>query len=166
MNLERPVEMVLRKRFSRVQVVESQSIDSEERLLLKRRHLVEALSFLRLDPDTQLDRLVDISVIHHDGTRKTCIYSHQVPGPYFEVFYALRSTKLKYRVRISVILQQELASLPTIVGVYPSANWLEREIWDLFGIFMEGHPDMRRLLLYESFDGHPLRKDYEKSLQS
>ena len=63
-------------------------------------------------------------------------------------------------VRLKVPVEQDDASVPTASGLWPIANWLEREVWDMFGIRFEGHPDLRRLLMYEEFVGHPLRKDY------
>jgi NADH:ubiquinone oxidoreductase subunit C len=156
-----PVEAVLRKRFARIQILESCSERGEERLLVRRRNLVEALQFLHQDADTQLDMLVDVTAIQHMRAKTSCVFEHELETPYFEVCYALRSTRLQYRLRVSVMIPQEMASLPSIVGIYPNANWLEREVWDLFGIFIEGHPDLRRILMSESFEGHPLRKDYE-----
>lgn len=64
------------------------------------------------------------------------------------------------RVRVKVPVPGEAPSVPTVSGVFPNADWLEREVWDLFGILFEGHPDLRRLLLPDDWEGHPLRKDY------
>lgn len=149
MSLDKPVETVLRKRFSRIQIVESLTENGIERLVLPKRHLVDALLFLQQDPDTQLDFLIDIAATHR-----------RAPQSAFEVCYVLRSTRLHYRVFINVVLPSELPSLPTIVGIYPNANWYEREMWDLFGIYIEGHPDLRRLFMSEAYIGHPLRKDH------
>lgn len=160
MAIENHIEMILRRRFSHVQILESQSIEGEERLLLHRRHLVDALQFLRSDPDTQIDMLVDISAIQHTQILSSCIFSRLMQPPFYEVFYLLRSIRLNHRLRISVMIPEDLASLPTIHPLFESANWLESEIWDLFGIFIEGHPHLRRLLLYAPFAGHPLRKNY------
>jgi NADH-quinone oxidoreductase subunit C len=65
-------------------------------------------------------------------------------------------------VCIKVRVSEETAEVDSAVSLWPSANWMEREVWDLYGIRFRGHPDLRRLLLYEEFEGHPLRKDYPK----
>lgn len=79
--------------------------------------------------------------------------------PRFEVVYNLFSTKHFYRLRIKVRVRDG-ESVPTAVSVWPSANWLEREVWDMFGVKFEGHPDLRRILMDARWQGHPLRKDY------
>jgi NADH-quinone oxidoreductase subunit C len=79
--------------------------------------------------------------------------------PRFEVVYILVSPERRERLRLKVPLDAA-AHLPTVTGVWPAANWLEREVWDLFGIAFDGHPDPRRLLMPEDWEGFPLRKDY------
>lgn len=77
----------------------------------------------------------------------------------FSISYILFT--LKYNHRISVIVKtNEVIPLPSVTSIYPSANWLEREIWDLYGIFFDAHPDLRRILTDYGFSGHPLRKDF------
>jgi NADH-quinone oxidoreductase subunit C len=78
--------------------------------------------------------------------------------PRFEVVYHLASAN--DRLRLKVRVPGSAALLPTVQTVWPGANWLEREVWDLFGIVFEGHNDLRRLLMPEDWEGHPLRKDY------
>ena len=80
--------------------------------------------------------------------------------PRFEVVYILLSLEHRYRVRLKVRLPADSAHLATVSAVWPAANWLEREVWDLFGIVFDGHPDLRRLLMPEDWEGFPLRKDY------
>ena len=80
--------------------------------------------------------------------------------PRFEVSYMLVSIEHRLRVRMKVRLNGEDAHLSTVSGVWPAANWLEREVWDMFGIAFDGHPDPRRLLMPEDWTGYPLRKDY------
>ena len=65
-----------------------------------------------------------------------------------------------HRLRLKVRVDEDDAHVPTAMTLWPIANWLEREVWDMFGVRFDGHPDLRRLLLYEEFVGHPLRKDY------
>jgi NADH-quinone oxidoreductase subunit C len=77
----------------------------------------------------------------------------------FDVIYALYSTRLRHRVRLKARIA-EGGSLPSVVAVWPAANWLEREVFDLFGIRFDGHPDLRRILMPDDWQGHPQRKDY------
>jgi NADH-quinone oxidoreductase subunit C len=77
----------------------------------------------------------------------------------FDVIYTLYSTRLKHRVRLKVRVG-EAGSVPSVAAVWPAANWLEREVFDLFGIRFGGHPDLRRILMPDEWQGHPQRKDY------
>ena len=79
--------------------------------------------------------------------------------PRFEVVYHLLSIPTRARLRLKVRVPSG-GSLPTVQRVWRSAGWLEREVWDMFGIFFDGHPDLRRLLMPEDWEGHPARKDY------
>lgn len=101
------------------------------------------------------DFLVDITAVDRLG--------HE---PRFEVVYHLRSMKSGSRLRIKVPAHQvedgPAPEVPSVVQIWQGANWLEREVWDMFGIKFTGHPDLRRILMYEEFVGHPLRKDYPK----
>jgi NADH-quinone oxidoreductase subunit C len=80
--------------------------------------------------------------------------------PRFELTYILVSVDRAARLRLKVRLQGEDAHIATVSPIWPAANWLEREVWDMFGIVFDGHPDLRRLLMPEDWDGFPLRKDY------
>ena len=80
--------------------------------------------------------------------------------PRFELVYILVSLPHRMRVRMKVRLPGDDPHVPTLIGLWPAANWLEREVWDLFGIAFDGHPDPRRLLMPEDWEGYPLRKDY------
>ncbi|MGD2026953.1 MAG: NADH-quinone oxidoreductase subunit C [Anaerolineales bacterium] len=80
--------------------------------------------------------------------------------PRFHVVYQFNSVSRHIRVTLRVPLDGNEPTIATLTGVYPNANWLERELWDMFGIRAEGHPDLRRLLMPYDWEGHPLRKDY------
>ena len=108
--------------------------------------IVEALTFLRDDPDCQFYCFTDLSGVDYPQREKR-----------FDVVYLLLSPKLNRRVRVK-IATDEMA--PSIVSVFPAADWYEREAYDLFGILFDGHPDLRRILTDYGFDGHPLRKDF------
>jgi NADH-quinone oxidoreductase subunit C len=81
-------------------------------------------------------------------------------APRFELIVLLVSITQRTRLRVKVPLQADDARVGTVIDVWPAANWLEREVWDMFGIVFDGHPDLRRLLMPEDWEGHPLRKDY------
>ena len=86
------------------------------------------------------------------------------PGPpgaaRFAVVYHFYSLKYKHRARLVVPVEESEAELDSLTALWAGANWLEREVWDMFGIRFQGHPDLKRILMYEEFEGHPLRKDY------
>jgi len=80
--------------------------------------------------------------------------------PRFHVIYELTSVSRNLRIGLRVPVPGIQPALPTVTGVYGNANWRERELWDMFGIHIEGHPDLRRILMPRDWEGHPLRKDY------
>jgi len=80
--------------------------------------------------------------------------------PRFEVTYRLRSLARNADVRINVAVPGEDPEVDSITDLYPAANWMEREVWDMFGVRFRGHPNLERILMWEGFEGHPLRKDY------
>ena len=80
-------------------------------------------------------------------------------APRFEMVYNLFSTRHKWRIRLKVRVRED-EEVPTAIPVWPGANWAEREVWDMYGIRFKGHPDLRRILMDERWEGHPLRKDY------
>ncbi len=109
--------------------------------------IVEICDFLRLDQDTPFNYLSDLTCVH---------YPDRWDAP-FEIVYNLFSIPTNERVRLKVRTSDTVYS---VTGVWPAANWLEREVFDLFGIRFAGHPDLRRLLLPPDWEGYPLRKDY------
>ncbi|MFN8545146.1 MAG: NADH-quinone oxidoreductase subunit C [Candidatus Binatia bacterium] len=118
-------------------------------VVVAREQAAEALRVLRADRTLDLDQLSDVTCVDYLGRT-----------PRFEVVYQLRSLAKTHRLRVKVPVPAEDPTVPSAVPLWPSANWAEREVWDLFGIRFTGHPDLRRILMYESFEGHPLRKDY------
>ncbi len=113
--------------------------------------LLEVMRFLRDDPDLEFEMLSDVTAVDYLGEE-----------PRFELVYHLYSVAKNHRLRIKARVSEEAAEIDSLVALWPSANWMEREVWDLYGIRFRAHPDLRRLLLYEEFEGHPLRKDYPK----
>ena len=121
----------------------------QDTVTLAKSALLEAARFLRDDPQLKYDMLMDLSAVDYLGRK-----------PRFEVVSHLYSIEFNHRVRIKVPLDGDLPELDSLTPLWKSANWYEREVWDMFGIRFAGHPDLRRILMYEEFEGHPLRKDY------
>jgi len=112
-------------------------------------HLLRVMEFLKSDPRLQFDMLADVTAVDYLGRT-----------PRFDVVYHLISLSLGHRLRIKVRPEDADPALDSLTPLWHSANWLEREVWDMFGIRFTGHPDLKRILMYEQFEGHPLRKDY------
>jgi NADH-quinone oxidoreductase subunit C len=142
-----PFIELLKTRFEGAihQAVESYGL---QELLIERERTSEICRFLHDDPEAGFDFLTDVTARHLPAR----------PKP-FQVIYHLYAFARNRRLRIKVDLSDAEAA-QSVVGVWASANWMEREVYDLFGIGFEGHPDLRRLLLPEDWEGHPLRKDY------
>jgi NADH-quinone oxidoreductase subunit C len=126
-------------------------------LLVDRAALLDVLRFCRDDAALQFDMLMDLTAVDY------LTYPGREDRPRFEVVYHLYSVAHNHRVRIKAGVDEDDPVVPTAVPLWPIANWLEREVWDMFGLRFAEHPDLRRLLLYEQFEGHPLRKDYPVS---
>jgi NADH-quinone oxidoreductase subunit C len=132
------------------QSVEGVKFDREEMTIYVPREVIrQAAALLKDDPACPFNYLSDI----------TCVDWHP-SEPRFEVIYHLLSIPHKERVRLKVRLSGENPALDSITSVWPGANYFEREIFDLFGIRFNGHPYLRRILMPETWEGHPLRKDY------
>ena len=120
--------------------------------------LKEAALFLRDDPAAAYDLFLDLASVDRS----------KLPGDLapkdksrFQANYILYSTKRNEHLRLRVNLPAKEPAVPSLVGVWPAANWFEREAWDLMGIRFEGHPNLQRLLTHNGFVGHALRKDYD-----
>ena len=111
-------------------------------------NIVGLIEFLKSDRSCRFSSLVDITAVDYPGREKR-----------FEVVYHLLSMYENHRVRLRMSVREE-DFIASIIEVHPSANWFEREIFDMFGILFTGHPDLRRLLTDYGFRGHPLRKDF------
>lgn len=116
--------------------------------IISRDSLIEIMTFLRDDANQDYKLLCDLTAV--DG--------YQV-SPRFTVVYQLRSLTHHAIVTLKVKVDAN-ESIPSVSGIYPTANWLEREVYDLMGITFEGHPDLRRIVTPDHWEGHPLRKDY------
>jgi NADH-quinone oxidoreductase subunit C len=117
--------------------------------------LIEVGTHLRDDPALAFTELIDLAGVDYNG------YANEWVGPRYAVVYNLLSIKHNWRVRLRVFCPNDaFPALDTAIGVWPSANWYEREAFDLYGIVFQGHPDLRRILTDYGFVGHPFRKDF------
>jgi NADH-quinone oxidoreductase subunit C len=143
----------LRDRFAGA-VVETHDHRGDHTAVVDRAGLVDVLRWCRDESELRFDVLMDLTAVDY------LKYPGREDGPRFEVVYHLFSVGHNHRLRIKVRVDEDDAQVPTAVDLWPIANWLEREVWDMFGVRFAGHPDPRRLLMYEEFVGHALRKDY------
>lgn len=130
-------------------VAEHHTYRGELTILVPREHIRIVAEFLCRDSETNFSFLSDVSGVDRFPME-----------PRFEVNYHLVSMQRRERLRLKVRVGSSNPVVETVVPVWPTANWHEREVYDLFGVRFEGHPDMRRILMPENWEGHPLRKDY------
>jgi NADH-quinone oxidoreductase subunit C len=110
--------------------------------------LLDVVGFLKDSDEGSFDYCADVTASDWPPREKR-----------FDVIYCLYSTRRRHRVRVKVRAAED-EPVPSVSGVWPAANWLEREVWDMFGVRFTGHPDLRRILMPDSWQGHPQRKDY------
>ncbi len=132
--------------------VNGASVENGELTLLARREeIVKTLAFLQGDPICKFSTLIDICGVDYPERERR-----------FEIVYHMLSMQLNHRIRVKITTDEDV-SVHTVSGLFPVANWFEREAFDMFGIAFDEHPDLRRLLTDYGFEGHPLRKDFPLS---
>jgi NADH-quinone oxidoreductase subunit C len=117
-------------------------------LWTSRAQVLRLLAYLRDDQNCQFKQLVDITAVDRPDEPER-----------FEIVYNLLSLKHNQRIRVKLTTDEE-TPVPSACGLFNAANWFEREVWDLYGVFFSEHPDLRRILTDYGFEGHPLRKDF------
>ena len=164
-------------------VIASHDYRGDATVTVRRENLMEIARALKEDPAFQMNFLIDLTAVDYStfGAKKPAGAGFvpsgvpvrpavEVPDPSpwpgpaakarFEVVYHFFSLPLKHRIRIKVPLEELDPVVDSLVPLWASANWFEREVWDMFGIRFRGHPNLKWILMYPEFQGHPLRKDY------
>jgi NADH-quinone oxidoreductase subunit C len=139
----------LKEALPGAQIESVPSVDLQTTMYVSREDVPALARVLRDRPELGFNLLAEITAVD--------FWPHE---PRFELVYILVSIPNRLRLRMKVRLPGADPHVSTLIGVWPAANWLEREVWDLFGISFDGHPDPRRLLMPEDWEGYPLRKDY------
>ena len=137
------VSQALAQNVTKVEIIRGELI-----LWVPRAAIVPALTFLRDDSRCLFNMLVDITAVDYPARPER-----------FEIVYNLVSLTLNRRVRVKCTTDED-TPVASVAGVYSTAGWFEREVWDMFGVFFSDHPDLRRILTDYGFEGHPLRKDF------
>ena len=131
-------------------ILDSHAFRGDLTIVIAREEMRETFRFLKEDPKLDFNFLTDLTAVDYLGKKE----------PRFEVVYHLYSLRSKQRLRVKIPVPLEDPTLDSLTPLWKGANWLEREVWDMFGIRFRDHPNLKRILLYEEFQGHPLRKDY------
>lgn len=129
-------------------IVEHKVLKGELVIWIKREDALKVFTFLRDDAETCFQQLIDVTAVDYPDRPER-----------FELVYHLLSLKNNNRVRVKYSTDEN-TPVPSIVSVFSASNWFEREVWDMYGVMFENHPDHRRILTDYGFDGHPLRKDF------
>ena len=130
-------------------VIDSHAFRGDQTVVIRPGALLRLVEHLRADPSLRFDFLMDLTAVDHLGR-----------DPRFEVVYHFYSSEKNHRLRVKVPLAEKGPEIDSLTPLYASADWFEREVYDMFGIRFRGHPNLRRILMYEGFEGFPLRKDY------
>jgi NADH-quinone oxidoreductase subunit C len=133
-------------------VLDARENKGDQMVIVKREGIKDVAAVLKSDPEFQFNVLMDLTAVD---------YLHWEEKEFrFEVIYNFYSTKKNQRLFVKALVKETEAEIDSLTSLWPSANWFEREIWDMFGIKFSGHPNLKRILMYDEFKGHALRKDY------
>jgi NADH-quinone oxidoreductase subunit C len=132
-------------------VLESSSFRGDDTCVVAPADWLELATFLRDDPECNFDHFVDITAVDYP--------EREPEQPRFDLVLLMRSLAKKHRIRAKTRLRVD-EPVASLASIWQGADWTEREVFDMFGIRFSGHPDLRRILMYEEFEGYPLRKDY------
>ncbi len=138
----------LKERFSD-SIIDTHSFRGDDTAIVKKEDILNMFKFLRDDEELLYNFMMDLTAVDYYGRE-----------PRFEVVYHLYSLKYNMRVRIRVPVPESDCTIDSVIPIWIGADWFEREAYDLYGIIFKGHPNLKRILLYKEFEGHPLRKDY------
>ena len=149
-----PLERIQEK-FAQ-EIIEAHAFRGDETAVIRASSLRSVAKFLKETPGLDFNFLMDLTAVDYlffagGRIQKECR---------FEVVYHFFSLKRNHRIRIKVPVDEKNPQVETLSDLWPSANWYEREVWDMFGIRFTNHPNLKRILMYEEFQGHALRKDY------
>ena len=177
------IEPLITQRFPD-RVLGAHAYCGNQTIVIAREGWLEVARFLRDEASMAFDFLMDVSCVDYlkFGKSKGSAPRLTTPSPLpyfmtpkpvtetwqrqtgeeyrFEIVYHFYSLTKNHRLRVKVPVTLQEPEVDSLTGLWPAANWFEREVWDMFGIRFRGHPNLKRLLMYEPFEGHPLRKDY------
>ncbi len=136
------------KEFSKIDFISINSNFDELEVSISNENLIKMVMFLKDDPNCLFEQLSDLTAIDYLQRKKR-----------FLIIYQFLSVRHNHRIRLLCSISED-ETIPSLSKIFPSSIWAEREIWDMFGIFVDNHPDLRRLLTDYGFQGHPLRKDF------
>ncbi|MBF0511200.1 MAG: NADH-quinone oxidoreductase subunit C [Candidatus Omnitrophica bacterium] len=137
-------------------LIETHDFRGDETVVIAGGLLTEMALFLKKTPELDFNYLMDLTAVDYLFFAGGRIEKRAR----FEVVYHFFSLKHNHRLRLKVPVEEQNPEIDSLTGLWASANWFEREVWDMFGIRFKGHPDLKRILMYEEFQGHALRKDY------
>ncbi len=158
-----PVMRLVKEKFADTGIiVHTHSQHGDDTIVVQPDDILEVMKFLRSGEGLNFDMMMDLTVVDYLGAEDVHPYLRGMKAR-FEVVYHMYSIEKNHRLRVKAPVGEDSCFIDSITGIWAGANWFEREAWDLYGIVFRGHPDLRRILLYEGFEGHPLRKDYSKT---
>ena len=138
----------LKSKFPK-QILSNHNDFGDETVVVSADAIIEIMTFLRDDPEIAFDLLLDVCGVDYPDRPNR-----------FEVVYHLYSLSKHHRLRVKASVPEKNPVIKSVIHIWEAADWFEREAYDMFGIIFDGHPKLKRLLMWEAFEGHPLRKDY------